>query len=193
MTLKVESSQLLKGFIGTVVVYVLMNLTTPLLELLMASSLSVTWISFFIGLYTVSAGALAYVVMKTFGTLDKEMYDEVNKEKKKINQIASDNVISDNELTEKVEVLDEEYDKSGKILSEEELEKRIEEKKNPIVEDPKIEPPIESEVVAPIPETPRPTITPIDIPEPTESIDRKIEIEKELAELKAEGDATPPA
>jgi len=134
--------------------------------------MSVTWISFFIGLFNVAAGALAYVIMQTFGTLDKEMYAKVREEREKINDIAAD-IPLDNKITEKVEILDEEYDKTGKVLSETEVEKRIDAKNTP----PPVETAYNHDIEEPI----------IEEPQPTPTIEaEKARIEAELAELESE-------
>ena len=161
MALKVTARALAKGMVGAILGYILYNLNQPILEALLSTDLSVTWISFLLGLYNVASMGGIIVVNGTLGSITPDMVEDAKKTGEEINKIA-DRKIEQSEVTKGVIEADKNMEDHGTIYEKEEVP--IEEIK---VEEPTPEPiivpeptPIDPVVSEPPPPVPEPAPTP---------------------------------
>lgn len=133
MTLKISNMDVIKGALGAVIAYVLYNLNQPILEGLLLSGMSITWISFLLGLYNISATGGIIIVNKILGTITPEMANEARKTGEEVNKIAT-TMPEENPLANNVKEAKENLKETGSIYGEKEEEEPIEEPVAPIVE-----------------------------------------------------------
>jgi len=89
IALKISSKDVVRGAIGAIIAYTLYNLNQPILEMLLLSELSITWIAFFLGLYNICATSGIIIVNKILGSITPEMAQEARQTGEEVNVIAN--------------------------------------------------------------------------------------------------------